>query len=45
MEVGTGRGILEHEFPSLPFLWLDTAESGGEVLQLPASALTDDGTG
>jgi ribosomal protein L3 glutamine methyltransferase len=39
VEVGTGRGILEAEFPRLPFLWLDSAESQGEVFQLPASAL------
>jgi ribosomal protein L3 glutamine methyltransferase len=39
VEVGTGRGILEAEFPQLPFLWLDSAESEGEVFQLPASAL------
>jgi ribosomal protein L3 glutamine methyltransferase len=39
MEVGRGRPILEQEFPSLPFLWLDTAESEGEVFTLPAAAL------
>jgi ribosomal protein L3 glutamine methyltransferase len=39
VEVGTGRQILEAEFPNLPFLWLDSAESEGEVFQLPASAL------
>ena len=39
VEVGTGRQILEAEFPKLPFLWLDSAESEGEVFQLPASAL------
>jgi len=39
MEVGTGRAALEEEFPQLPFLWLDTAESEGEVLVLAASAL------
>src|SRR6185436_14010917 len=38
VEVGTGRALLEREF-SLPFLWLDTAESEGEVFMLPASAL------
>lgn len=40
MEVGTGRDILESEFPRLPFLWLDTAGSEGEVLALNASDLT-----
>ena len=39
VEVGTGRAVLEQEHPHLPFLWLDTAESQGEVLALPASAL------
>jgi len=38
MEVGRGRPILEQEFPHLPFLWLDTAESEGEVLALAAHA-------
>jgi ribosomal protein L3 glutamine methyltransferase len=45
VEVGTGRAILEDEYPRLPFLWLDTAASEGEVLVLPASALAArDGT-
>jgi ribosomal protein L3 glutamine methyltransferase len=39
VEVGTGRATLEQEFPRLPFLWLDTAESEGEVFMLSASAL------
>jgi len=39
VEVGTGRQILEAEFPDLPFLWLDSAESEGEVFHLPATAL------
>jgi ribosomal protein L3 glutamine methyltransferase len=33
-EIGTGRGILEREFPKLKFFWLDTEESTGEVLWL-----------
>jgi ribosomal protein L3 glutamine methyltransferase len=33
-EIGTGRDILEAEFPELPFLWLDTEESEGEVFWL-----------
>jgi ribosomal protein L3 glutamine methyltransferase len=37
VEVGSGREILEHEYPQLPFMWLDTAESEGEVCALPAS--------
>ncbi len=39
VEIGTGREILEAEFPSLEFLWLDTENSDGEVFALPASAL------
>ena len=41
VEVGTGRVLLEADFPGLPFLWLDTAESEGEVFALAASALQD----
>jgi ribosomal protein L3 glutamine methyltransferase len=37
-EIGTGREILDEEFPDLPFLWLDTEESSGEVFWLPARA-------
>jgi ribosomal protein L3 glutamine methyltransferase len=39
VEMGTGRDILEAEYPKLPFLWLDTENSEGEVFALPASAL------
>ena len=39
VEVGTGRTALESAFPDLPFLWLDTEESAGEVFQLTATAL------
>jgi ribosomal protein L3 glutamine methyltransferase len=39
VEIGTGRHILEPERPDLPFLWLDTAESEGEVFALRASDL------
>lgn len=39
VEIGMGRGVLETEYPDLPFLWLDTEESEGEVLALPAAAL------
>jgi ribosomal protein L3 glutamine methyltransferase len=39
VEVGTGRSKLEAEFPKLPFLWLDTEDSEGEVFALPTSAL------
>jgi ribosomal protein L3 glutamine methyltransferase len=30
-EIGTGRDIIEAEFPDLNLLWLDTEESSGEV--------------
>jgi ribosomal protein L3 glutamine methyltransferase len=33
-EVGTGRDLLEDEFPGMPFLWLDTEFSEGEVFSL-----------
>jgi ribosomal protein L3 glutamine methyltransferase len=39
IEIGAGRNRLESEYPDLPFLWLDTAESEGEVLALSRSAL------
>jgi ribosomal protein L3 glutamine methyltransferase len=39
VELGAGRPILEAEHPELPFLWLDTAESEGEVFALRASDL------
>lgn len=38
-EIGTGREILEAEYPDLPFLWLDTEESEAELFWLPAEAL------
>ncbi len=37
-EIGTGRDILEAEY-DLPFLWLDSAESEGEVFWLSAADL------
>lgn len=33
-EIGTGRERLEASRPDLPFMWLDTAESNGEVFWL-----------
>jgi ribosomal protein L3 glutamine methyltransferase len=36
-EVGGARGRLEHEFPHLPFVWLDTEETSGEVFLLHAA--------
>ena len=38
-EIGRCRPALEQSFPDTKFLWLDTAESSGEVFWLPASAL------
>ena len=39
VEIGQGRNVLEQQFPHLPFLWLETAESDGEVFALEAAAL------
>ena len=44
VEIGRGRDLLEREFPSLPFLWLDTAESAGEVFALTRSGLDERGS-
>ena len=38
-EIGSGREILEEEFPDLPFLWLDAEAAQGEVFVLSADAL------
>jgi len=38
-EIGEDREILESDFPDLPFLWLDTQESMGEVFWLSAEDL------
>ena len=38
-EVGRGRGALEAAFPRLPFLWVDTEQSAGEVFLLARAAL------
>jgi len=34
LEVGTGRARLEQQYPDLAFLWLDSANSEGELLAL-----------
>jgi ribosomal protein L3 glutamine methyltransferase len=39
VEVGTGKDILQREYPNVPFLWLDTANSQGEVFALQRNAL------
>lgn len=36
-EVGAGGDAMEKRFPKLPFLWLDTAETSGEVFWLTAT--------
>ena len=36
-EVGGARGRLEDEFPQLPFVWLDTEDTSGEVFLLRAA--------
>jgi ribosomal protein L3 glutamine methyltransferase len=33
-EIGEDRDVLEAEYPDMPFLWLDSAESEGEVFWL-----------
>ncbi len=38
-EIGTGSEILDAEYPHLPFTWLDTEDSEGEVFWLDAAAL------
>jgi ribosomal protein L3 glutamine methyltransferase len=39
VEIGAGRELLEADYPALPFIWLDTAESSGEVFQIGAADL------
>lgn len=39
VEIGTGRPLLEAEYSRLPFVWLDTEDSEGEVLWLKAADL------
>jgi len=38
-EIGSGREILEEEFPHLDFIWLETAESQDAVFWISAEAL------
>jgi len=44
VEVGQGRTGIEAQYPGLPFLWLDTETSEGEVLAIGASALNERAT-
>lgn len=39
IEVGTGRDLLEAAYPGLAFVWLDTAQSEGEVALIGADEL------
>ncbi|PPC80294.1 MAG: 50S ribosomal protein L3 N(5)-glutamine methyltransferase [Hyphomicrobium sp.] len=39
IEIGAGRDALEAAYPSLPFIWLDTETSEGEVFALTAEDL------
>jgi ribosomal protein L3 glutamine methyltransferase len=39
VEIGAGREPLAAQFQSLPFRWLDTADSVAQVFALPATAL------
>lgn len=40
-EIGRGRKILERDYLQTDFLWLDTAESSGEVFWITAAALRE----
>ncbi len=44
IEIGAAREALLRRYPNLPFVWLDTATSSGEVIALPAAALMDQDT-
>lgn len=39
VEIGQGRATIERAYPDLPFQWLDTEESEGEVFAVTAAAL------
>jgi len=38
-EVGRGRHALEKAYPRLPFIWLDTEQSEGEVFWIANASL------
>jgi len=44
-EIGEDRRIVETDHPHLPFLWLDSAESEGEVFWIAAGDLHDEAGG
>ncbi len=39
MEIGTGRDVIERDYPELPVIWLDTETSEGEVMLVTAEDL------
>lgn len=39
VEIGASRESLERDYPAVPFLWLDTAESQGEVFALNRASI------
>ncbi len=41
VEVGCGRSLLEAAYPDLPFIWLDSEQSRGEVFALAGIALAE----
>ena len=41
-EIGTGQYIIEEEYDRLPFLWLDTEDSHGEVFWITREELLED---
>ena len=43
VEIGAGQARLVAEYPRLPFIWLETEASEGEVFLLPADALPGKG--
>lgn len=43
VEIGQGRELVEEAYPDLPFLWLDTEESEGEVFAIDVAALLGNG--
>ena len=45
VEVGLGQGKLAADFPDLPFLWLETEDSAGDVFLLRAEDLRMAGAG
>lgn len=44
VEIGQGREIVESDYPDMPFLWLDTETSHGEVFAIAAADLPRAGT-